>query len=249
MSISPSRIARIKIPAVLAPSPISSPADLPKDDQADGEATKAEPKLVPIAVPSDEVQVTLDGEIEITGPSRSPVTATATLTDILPPRTPFAGFATQLGQEVPEWIPIENYNPATSPSGIPTKIFMPLESNYTSTLPRLPPTSSIAGRRKRRGSKTEERKRDLHALQLEFRSNPISDSLHKSTKCVLTGDWRVAEAELRYIRTVERVDEKQNANKWSLRQPKKLRGPPVPKSHHDYLLDEMVSFQCQLLLG
>jgi len=58
---------------------------------------------------------------------------------------------------------------------------------------------------------------------------------------VLTADWRVAQQEMRHVRAMERIEAKKNDGRWSLRQPKKLRGPAVPKAHWDFLLDEMVN--------
>lgn len=49
--------------------------------------------------------------------------------------------------------------------------------------------------------------------------------------------------EIRYLRTMERINELKARGVWSFRQPKKQRGPSLPKSHWDYLLDEMVRAQ------
>lgn len=45
--------------------------------------------------------------------------------------------------------------------------------------------------------------------------------------------------EMRHVRAMERIEAKKAENRWSLRQPKKARGPGVPKSHWDYMLEEM----------
>ncbi len=47
--------------------------------------------------------------------------------------------------------------------------------------------------------------------------------------------------ELRYTKTMARINELKAAGLWSFRQPKKQKGPTLHKTHHDYLLDEMVS--------
>ena len=177
------------------------------------------------AIPSDIIE-------------RSPVQPTASLAEIAPHSLQVNG--SRLDVVIPEWIPLDNYNPAQEPPSSSSKIFMPLETDYVHALPHLPPLPQ-ASKRKRRGSKTEERKKDLAVLQLEYSLTPISGSLSKSTKCVLTDDWRVAEQELRHVRAMEKIDERKEAGRWSLRQPKKLRGPIVPKSYHDFLLEEMVS--------
>lgn len=50
-------------------------------------------------------------------------------------------------------------------------------------------------------------------------------------------------SELRFIRTLERVESLKNAGKWSFRQPRKQRGiGGLNKTHWDYLLDEMVNY-------
>jgi chromatin modification-related protein VID21 len=143
---------------------------------------------------------------------------------------------------VPDWIPIDNYRPATAPISPAAKIPpMPLTSGYTLTLPRLPPEPPHPAKRHRRSSKADERDRaSLYRLQVQYGLNPLSDALARSTKVVLTQDWKIAQAELRHIRAMERIEAKKNDGRWSLRQPKKLRGPPIPKGHWDYLLEEMV---------
>lgn len=48
-------------------------------------------------------------------------------------------------------------------------------------------------------------------------------------------------AEIRLIRTLERVEQMKDTGRWSFRQPKKQRGVGgLTKTHWDYLLDEMV---------
>lgn len=48
-------------------------------------------------------------------------------------------------------------------------------------------------------------------------------------------------AELRLARTIDRIETLKDAGKWSFRQPKKQRSvDTIPKTHWDYLMDEMV---------
>lgn len=164
---------------------------------------------------------------------------TASLNEIQPMKR---SYTPPNSYSVPDWIPIDNYRPATAPISPAAKIPpMPLTSGYTLTLPRLPPEPPHPAKRHRRSSKADERDRaSLYRLQIQFGLNPLSDALARSTKVVLTQDWKIAQAELRHIRAMERIEAKKNDGRWSLRQPKKLRGPPIPKGHWDYLLEEMV---------
>ena len=117
---------------------------------------------------------------------------------------------------------------------------MPLETDFSSRVPQLPELPPGAHHRHRRGSKGDSGKVDSYRLHLMYGLNPLSGGIGRSHKVVLTADWRVAQAELRHIRAMERIESKKASGRWSLRQPKKHRGPPVPKSHWDFLLDEMV---------
>lgn len=48
-------------------------------------------------------------------------------------------------------------------------------------------------------------------------------------------------AELRLVRTLDRVENLKDGGRWSFRQPKKQRGVGgLNKTHWDYLMDEMV---------
>lgn len=168
-----------------------------------------------------------------------PFAITASLNEIQPMKR---SYTPPNSYSVPDWIPIDNYRPATAPISPAAKIPpMPLTSGYTLTLPRLPPEPPHPAKRHRRSSKADERDRaSLYRLQVQYGLNPLSDALARSTKVVLTQDWKIAQAELRHIRAMERIEAKKNDGRWSLRQPKKLRGPPIPKGHWDYLLEEMV---------
>lgn len=151
-------------------------------------------------------------------------------------------YSPSLPPTVPDWIPLPNYAVAETAPSTPPHILMPLESDYAAKLPQLPPIPNrSAHRRKRKDSKSDEGPADLYKLQASYEINPVSGSLSKSSKIVLTSDWRVALAEMRHIRAMERIEQKKENGRWSLRQPKKLKAPPVRKAHWDYLLEEMVS--------
>ncbi|TFY77518.1 hypothetical protein EWM64_g6494 [Hericium alpestre] len=73
-----------------------------------------------------------------------------------------------------------------------------------------------------------------------MRANPLWRRMSRATKCLSTRDWGVAFEELRFIRTLERVEMAKDAGRWSYRQPKKQRGVGgLTKTHWDHLLDEM----------
>ena len=108
-----------------------------------------------------------------------------------------------------------------------------LKQSTSRSSPRLPPLPR---------KHVSKGRTDLYKLHIAYGLNPISGALSKSSKCVLSSDWRLAQQELRHIRAMERIEAKKNEGRWSLRQPKKLKGPMIPKAHWDYLLDEMVGF-------
>jgi chromatin modification-related protein VID21 len=143
---------------------------------------------------------------------------------------------------VPDWVPLENYLPAATPPRTPPTIPMPLANAYTSTLPPLPPAPAQQPNRRQR---KKDDKQGITKLYAQFAVNPLSDAMSRSSKCVLTSDWRVATQELRHIRAMERIEAKKAEGRWSLRQPKKGRGIAVVKAHWDYLLEEMVCTLCE----
>jgi chromatin modification-related protein VID21 len=164
---------------------------------------------------------------------------TVSLADILPKRLPDPLAPDDLVAK--PWEPAPNYNPATTPGSTNAlKVLMPLETAYASSVPQLPPIPAVHHRH-RRGSKGDSGKVDTFKLGVSYGLNPLAGGISKSAKCVLTADWRVAQAELRHIRAMERIEAKKAAGRWSLRQPKRHRGPPLPKGHWDWLLEEMVS--------
>ncbi len=80
---------------------------------------------------------------------------------------------------------------------------------------------------------------DLYKLNVGFSVNPVSKMLHRSNKCVTSKEWQTAWEEIKFMRAMERVEQLKQEERWSFRQPKKFRGPIIPKSHWDWMLDEM----------
>lgn len=123
-----------------------------------------------------------------------------------------------------------------------------------------------AGKRRRE----EDGAQDMYETNLAYQVNPASKMLKKVTKCVTTKDWKVrgtrlrahaqqsvsldpyrsqhssslnaqtAWQEIKLARTMEKIEQLKEEEKWSFRQRKKFRGPAIAKSHWDYMLDEMV---------
>ena len=174
---------------------------------------------------------------------RSASRSTSPLRDNQPNRKQFFGYSSPLKIDLPEWMPIDNYQPASSPLTSPRAMPMALGSEFTAKLPALPSVSPTQAKPRQRGSKAEDRKPDFSRLYAAYSLNPLSSALAKSSKCVLTADWRVAQQEMRFIRAMERIEAKKQDERWSLRQPRKLRGATVPKAHWDYLLEEMVRLE------
>jgi chromatin modification-related protein VID21 len=216
-----------------APSPAAS-SGIPPRRASSRKSTPAmpiPPSYTPTALPTDDQPVA--------GPSRlSPPMPNVSLSDIQPRSRRV--FSPSLPPAVSDWIPIDNYRVAEAASPTTPHILMPLETEYSANLPQVPP---IPRRRKRKGSKGEDGPVDLYKLRATYEINPVSASLSTSTKCVTSRDWGVARAELRHIRAMERIEQKMENGRWSLRQPKKLKAPPVRKAHWDYLLEEMVGLR------
>lgn len=248
----PSRIAGLEIPPIPPPSPPAGTIDFP--DEPPVQAAQP-PHPEPVAVPElrrssrpSSRAASRHGTPAANSPrprgsrpaSPRPPPATVALNDVLPRRDISLGaFGSEI--EAPPWEPADNYRPADEPLPMQAaKVLMPLESDYSTNVPKLPPIPHASTSRHRRGSKNEG-KPDSFKLSLMYGLNPLSGGMTRSPKVVLTADWRVAQAEMRHIRAMERIEAKKAAGRWSLRQPKKHRGPPVPKGHWDFLLDEMVS--------
>ncbi|CAE6383216.1 unnamed protein product [Rhizoctonia solani] len=80
---------------------------------------------------------------------------------------------------------------------------------------------------------------ELLRWQAILQINPAHVFARRPTKCVTTHEWRVLRHELEYTRAMQRIEQLKQDGAWSFRQPKKQRGPPLPKTHWDYLMDEM----------
>jgi len=258
----PSRIRELRVPSLppLSPPPTATvfPDELPAAPAVDpvavselvneasgsASATTSAPAPQPI---SSSGPVRADPALAAfqAGSGHSPTPPpepTASLGDILPRQRPFSGFSPPTIAPVADWIPSDTYNPASQP-GSP-RILMPLESDYATSLPQLPAIPNRPADKRRKGNRAEDKRKDLAVLAIEYQINPLSGGLAKSTKCLTTEDWKIAAAEMRHVRAMERIDAKKDAGRWSLRQPRKLRGPAVPKAHWDYLLEEMVGLSC-----
>ncbi|KAG9074936.1 chromatin modification- protein VID21, partial [Ceratobasidium sp. UAMH 11750] len=80
---------------------------------------------------------------------------------------------------------------------------------------------------------------ELLRWQAVLQINPAHAFARRPTKCVTTHEWRVLRHELEYTRAMQRIEQLKLDGAWSFRQPKKQRGPVMPKTHWDYLMDEM----------
>ena len=253
----PSRIHDLRVPSLppLSPPPTATvfPDELPAASaidaaavselvkEASGSASTATMASAPRPISSGPVRADPSLAAFQANSAHSPTPPpepTASLGEIQPRRRPFSGFSPPARTPAAEWIPSETYNPASQP-GSP-RILMPLESDYATSLPQLPTIPNRPADKRRKGNRAEDKRKDLAVLAIEYKINPLSGGLAKSTKILTTEDWKVAAAEMRHVRAMERIDAKKDAGRWSLRQPKKLRGPAVPKAHWDYLLEEMV---------
>lgn len=243
-----SSVNTISIPNLPAISPPATTVDYPDEPSVDlptvASSSTSAARPNPIRDPSSSIidspltNVPLDTSITslVDGVEEEP---TVNMSQIQP--RPFVprDYTPPPELDVPEWVPLDNYRPAATPT-TPPQLLMPLTSAYATELPPLPllnSTSSSASFRRRK--RTNSPQPDMFKLQATFSLNPLSSALTRSSKCVLTCDWKVAMDEMRHVRAMERIEAKKAENRWSLRQPKKARGPGVPKSHWDYMLEEM----------
>lgn len=82
---------------------------------------------------------------------------------------------------------------------------------------------------------------DLYKWSVVVSLNPLSALVRTARKCLGSSDWETAYNELRFAKAMQRVEQLKQEGRWSFRQPKKQKGPPVAKSHWDWMLEEMVS--------
>ncbi|KAL7411354.1 hypothetical protein BDY24DRAFT_136851 [Mrakia frigida] len=80
---------------------------------------------------------------------------------------------------------------------------------------------------------------DLFKWQATVNANPLSVMVRTAKKCLGSSDWETAYTELRFNRAMQRVEQLKSEGRWSFRQPKKQKGPPLAKSHWDWMLEEM----------
>ncbi|KAG6850605.1 hypothetical protein H0H93_011273 [Arthromyces matolae] len=107
---------------------------------------------------------------------------------------------------------------------------------------------SKASKRKRdkeRESGKEGKKDDWTPLGLNkwaatVSANPVWKKVARAPKCLTTSEWTIAMSELRLVRALDRIETLKREGRWSFRQPKKQRNiGGVPKTHWDYVMDEM----------
>lgn len=70
-------------------------------------------------------------------------------------------------------------------------------------------------------------------------TRPLPDLVKNAAKCLSTEDQYISIQERMDYRLLKRIYQLQNANKWSLRQMAKAKEPEQPKTHIDYMMDEM----------
>ena len=140
-----------------------------------------------------------------------------------------------------------------------------LPSNFEKTLPELPTillrNRPLAGGLWRK-KKEREKERDSRSSGLSGGTELFKMGLLQATHCparnmvgqpldskarvvrpgkvVFTNDWNVAIQELKGLRAMEKIEQMKSEGRWSFRQIKKQKAPPVVKSHRDYMLEEMV---------
>ncbi|KAG2020430.1 hypothetical protein CC2G_005773 [Coprinopsis cinerea AmutBmut pab1-1] len=124
-----------------------------------------------------------------------------------------------------------------------------IKTEYTlPSLQILPPefTRKKSSKRRKDRERPEKSQKDdgvpmgINRWAAMLNANPLYKRVARSTKCLSTKEWSVAIAELRLIRTAERIEVLKSQARWGLRQIKKQRGVGgLLKTHWDYLLDEM----------
>lgn len=136
------------------------------------------------------------------------------------------------------------------------KVQLPLTSEYALSLYPLPVLPVDAARKATRAARRARSTSsvggssaplapyvppDLFKWQASVDANPLSALVRSAKKCLGTADWETAINELRFNRAMQQVEHLKQQGRWSFRQPKKQKGPPMAKSHWDWLLEEMVS--------
>lgn len=141
------------------------------------------------------------------------------------------------------------------PSRDAQHLLLPLVTPFARSLYPLPPLPADArrpvlkGASSKAGSVSSKKGRvqapvqegvDLTRWFAQVQANPVSKLMGTARKCLGSDDWATAHQELRFLRAMGRIEELKLEGRWSFRQPKKQKGPPVGKSSWDWLLEEMV---------
>ncbi|RCH79783.1 chromatin modification- protein VID21, partial [Rhizopus stolonifer] len=80
---------------------------------------------------------------------------------------------------------------------------------------------------------------DLYAWQLRATHFSLFKQLQTARKTLTTHDWMLARDELKSVKTIQKIESLKKKSLWSLRQLKKHRALPRPKTHWDCMIDEM----------
>ncbi|KAF9453258.1 hypothetical protein P691DRAFT_771618 [Macrolepiota fuliginosa MF-IS2] len=96
------------------------------------------------------------------------------------------------------------------------------------------------GKEKENGKKEDSFPMGINRWAATLNANPVWKRVSRPSKCLSSREWAVAMAELKLIRTFDRIESLKDGGRWSFRQPKKQRGVGgLAKTHWDYLMDEM----------
>ena len=60
--------------------------------------------------------------------------------------------------------------------------------------------------------------------QVRIRACPSASLVRKASKCLLTGDWKVAFTEQKFLRAMMRMEDMKQQGLWRFRQPKRVKG-------------------------
>ncbi|KAG9018574.1 chromatin modification- protein VID21 [Tulasnella sp. 427] len=114
----------------------------------------------------------------------------------------------------------------------------PLVTDYSISLYPLPPVPPTPEKNKKE-KKDKNKSLELYRWQTSIASTPVAALLRKATKCLSSKEWAVGFSERRFYKAMRQVEVLKSEGRWSFRQPKKSKGPTLPKVHWDYVLDEM----------
>ena len=70
-------------------------------------------------------------------------------------------------------------------------------------------------------------------------ARPLSDYLVSAKKVILTKDWECAREEAKQMKLFQKIEALKKEKLWCFKQLTPFAGPERPKSHRDYLMDEM----------